>query len=160
MLLYKDEQNGGPCRIFREYRYIPTSTLNNNHLPWLYYGEGDASILLNRKKIETHYSIFPNREVSRICPKIPPLGFLISIFGNFFLGQSAEFHGRAVRVRWHLFGVGDHSRQRFAALSRALQIHGRRIQICISLYAFVYVDGSGIAEEGSSQRIHGFVFAT
>lgn len=63
MLLYKDEQNGGPCRIFREYRYIPTSTSNNNHLPWLYYGEGDASILLNRKKIETHYSLYTDHKV-------------------------------------------------------------------------------------------------
>lgn len=63
MLLYKDEQNGGPCRIFREYRYIPTTTSNNNHLPWLYYGEGDASILLNRKKIETHYSLHLEHKV-------------------------------------------------------------------------------------------------
>lgn len=63
MLLYKDEQTGGPCRVFREYRYIPTSTSSNNHLPWLYYGEGDASILLNRKKIETRYSLYPGQEV-------------------------------------------------------------------------------------------------
>lgn len=62
MLLYKDDQNGGPCRIFREYRYIPTTT-TNSHLPWLYYGEGDASILLNRKKIETHYSLYSGAEV-------------------------------------------------------------------------------------------------
>lgn len=62
MLLYKDDQNGGPCRIFRENRYIPTTT-TNSHLPWLYYGEGDASILLNRKKIETHYSLYSGAEV-------------------------------------------------------------------------------------------------
>ena len=63
MLLYKDEQNGGPCRIFREYRYIPTSTANDNILPWLYYGEGDASILLNRKKIENHYDLNLEQQV-------------------------------------------------------------------------------------------------
>ena len=63
MLLYKDEQNGGPCRIFRDYRYIPTSTSNDNNLPWLYYGEGDASTLLNRKKIESHYNLNLGQQV-------------------------------------------------------------------------------------------------
>lgn len=63
--MYKDERKVNPCRVFKDYRRIPTSSdADRLPLPWIYYGEGDASVALNRKKITSKYTIRPG---SRVC---------------------------------------------------------------------------------------------
>lgn len=63
--MYKDERKVNPCRVFKDYRRIPTSSDDDRlPLPWIYYGEGDAFIAMNRKKITSKYTIRPG---SRVC---------------------------------------------------------------------------------------------
>jgi hypothetical protein len=65
--MYSDERKVNPCRVFKDYRRIPTSSdADRLPLPWIYYGEGDASIAMNRKKITFKYSIRPGSHVC-IC---------------------------------------------------------------------------------------------
>uniref|UniRef100_A0A2S2RB76 Meckelin n=1 Tax=Sipha flava TaxID=143950 RepID=A0A2S2RB76_9HEMI len=65
--MYKDERKVGPCKVFKDYRRIPTSSdADRWPIPWLYYGEGDASIVLNRKKITAKYSIKPGKHNSNL----------------------------------------------------------------------------------------------
>ncbi|CAH0381316.1 unnamed protein product [Bemisia tabaci] len=53
--MYKDSHRGGPCRLFRDARHIPTS--ENEVIPWIYYAEGDAGTVLHRKKITSRYRL-------------------------------------------------------------------------------------------------------
>lgn len=63
--MYKDERKVNPCKVFKDYRRIPTSSdADRLPLPWIYYGEGDAFIVLNKKKITSKYSIKPGKHVS------------------------------------------------------------------------------------------------
>jgi hypothetical protein len=79
--MYKDERKVGPCKVFKDYRRIPTSSdADRWPIPWLYYGEGDASIVLNRKKITAKYSIKPGKHVRTI--------FLYITFIVVFIGLS------------------------------------------------------------------------
>ncbi|XP_060849331.1 meckelin isoform X1 [Rhopalosiphum padi] len=65
--MYKDERKVNPCRVFKDYRRIPTSSdADRLPLPWIYYGEGDASIAMNRKKITSKYSIRPGSNKSKL----------------------------------------------------------------------------------------------
>lgn len=65
--MYKDERKVNPCKVFKDYRRIPTSSdADRLPLPWIYYGEGDATIVLNKKKITSKYSIKPDRGVSML----------------------------------------------------------------------------------------------
>lgn len=62
MSMYRDDHRGGPCTLFRDSKRIPTS--NSEQLPWLLYGEGDAPVVLARKKIPIQYSLDPYSEVN------------------------------------------------------------------------------------------------
>ncbi|XP_050521919.1 meckelin isoform X2 [Daktulosphaira vitifoliae] len=65
--MYKDESKVSACRIFSDYRRIPTSLDTDRlPLPWIYYGEGDAFLVLNKKKIGSKYSIRPGRVNSNL----------------------------------------------------------------------------------------------
>lgn len=64
LTLYSNYENS-PCGIWLENRYniIPE---NINYLPWLFYREGEANVVLNRKKISIQYSLNPALTVSKI----------------------------------------------------------------------------------------------
>ncbi|KAJ1524437.1 hypothetical protein ONE63_010934 [Megalurothrips usitatus] len=55
LTMFHDGYRGSPCNFFRDAKHIPTSEIS--HLPWLFYGEGDAQTVLSRKKIMTSYSL-------------------------------------------------------------------------------------------------------
>ncbi|PSN51036.1 hypothetical protein C0J52_15421 [Blattella germanica] len=62
MVMYRDDYMGSPCKLFQDWKHIPTS--DSNILPWLYYGEGDAQTVLTRKKIPAKYSMDLNSKVT------------------------------------------------------------------------------------------------
>lgn len=62
MSMYGEDRLGGPCSLFRDSKRIPNT--DKEVLPWLYYGEGDAPIVLSRRKITTTYSLERLSEVS------------------------------------------------------------------------------------------------
>lgn len=85
--MYKDERQVSPCKAFKDYRRIPTSSdADRSPLPWIYYGEGDASIVLNRKKITSEYSIKPGRLVRLTCYFIILLLSSAVVYAGFFNG--------------------------------------------------------------------------
>lgn len=54
-------KDGPACSLFRDFKHIPSS--EREPYPWLYYGDGDAPTVLNRRKITNRYSLNPNSEV-------------------------------------------------------------------------------------------------
>lgn len=61
MKLYSDLEKSSPCSVFKEHKRIPVST--TDPLPWIYYGEGEASSVLHRKRISAQYNLNENSEV-------------------------------------------------------------------------------------------------
>ncbi|XP_054290013.1 meckelin-like [Macrosteles quadrilineatus] len=57
-------RDGPVCSLFRDFKHIPSS--DKEPYPWLYYGDGDAPTVLNRRKISTRYSLHPYSELSLI----------------------------------------------------------------------------------------------
>lgn len=87
VLMYNDERKVNPCKAFKDYRRIPTSSdADRSPLPWIYYGDGDASIVLNRKKITSVYSIKPGRLVRLMCYIILLLSSVV-VYAGFFNGM-------------------------------------------------------------------------
>ncbi|XP_050441568.1 meckelin [Adelges cooleyi] len=65
--MYRDERKVSACKVFKDYRRIPTTLdVDRLPLPWIYYGEGDAFVVLNKKKIGSRYSIKPDRRNSHL----------------------------------------------------------------------------------------------
>nr|CAD7441633.1 unnamed protein product [Timema bartmani] len=65
MVMYQDDYRTSPCRVFHDLKHIPTSS-EGSPMPWLYYGEGEASTVLTRRKINFKYSLDPNSKNSRL----------------------------------------------------------------------------------------------
>lgn len=62
LTLFSSYENS-PCNLWLDLR----NSINlDNKLPWLIYREGDAGIILNRKKISVQYSLDPLSTVSII----------------------------------------------------------------------------------------------
>ncbi|XP_067004734.2 meckelin [Anabrus simplex] len=75
MVMFQDNYKGSPCKLFQDSKHIPTS--EGGHLPWLFYGEGDAQTVLSRKKIPTKYSLifcFQNNQINLTVVHILPTG--------------------------------------------------------------------------------------
>nr|CAD7394278.1 unnamed protein product [Timema cristinae] len=63
MVMYQDDYRASPCRVFHDLKHIPTSS-EGSPMPWLYYGDGEASTVLARRKINFQYSLDPNSKNS------------------------------------------------------------------------------------------------
>ncbi|KAK7873573.1 hypothetical protein R5R35_009277 [Gryllus longicercus] len=62
MLLFDDYSEGSPCKLFLD----PKRMLTHNNIPSLFYREGEALTVLNRKKIPTKYSLSSTSSVNRL----------------------------------------------------------------------------------------------
>lgn len=63
LVLYDDDYATSPCVLFRNTKRIPT-VLGSSHLPWIYYGDGDAPSVLSRRRVTTSYTLNPKSQVT------------------------------------------------------------------------------------------------
>uniref|UniRef100_A0A1B6EQU8 Meckelin n=1 Tax=Cuerna arida TaxID=1464854 RepID=A0A1B6EQU8_9HEMI len=64
MCVLSHYRDGSACSLFRDFKHIPSS--GREPYPWLYYGDGDAPTVLNRRKIPTRFSLDPGSELNHL----------------------------------------------------------------------------------------------
>ncbi|KAG8288713.1 Meckelin [Homalodisca vitripennis] len=64
MCVLSHYRDGSACSLFRDFKHIPSS--GREPYPWLYYGDGDAPTVLNRRKIPTRFSLDPESELNHL----------------------------------------------------------------------------------------------
>ncbi|BET01109.1 Meckelin (Transmembrane protein 67) [Nesidiocoris tenuis] len=63
MSMYQDTIPGGPCKILKDLRKLaPKST----SIPWIYYPEGEAPAILNKRKVQTKYTMMDELDTSYV----------------------------------------------------------------------------------------------
>lgn len=80
MVMFRDGYRGSPCNFFRDAKHIPISEAG--HLPWIFYGDGDAQTVLSKKKIMSTYSLdssSKNNIVNLTAAKFAPTGQLLGL---------------------------------------------------------------------------------
>lgn len=94
MMMYKDDQKSSPCSMFTDRKRIPTS--NDDVIPWLYYGEGEAPAVLSRKRISTKFGLNSDSRVSRGHEKEKLISKANKKRANIFLDELPQSHGHCI----------------------------------------------------------------